>query len=251
MPDGLLIDTEIPIIIEVFGMSESDTEYHLHRQFKIDYFTSLKPHDDLWYWDTFNTSSEPSLPPFKDKVKCVLRKDDGFYTTGKSLSEEGEVYSVSCSFNPPIKTTEVKKFDSEQDIKLPEDYKAFFPLHNGARIYESVDDDGVNIGGGLHLFSLDNIKETQEVEYISEHGIPIAHLLEDCYLILDIEKLKSGDSNYLNILEFTDIKTLNLNFEIFLDHYIFRKVCRFGAGLYTQLKTTIEPGKINKRAIAN
>ena len=149
-------------------------------------------------------------------LKQLLNNNDQM----KSVAEEGEVYTVSCSFNPPIKTTEVKMFESEHDIKLPEDYKAFLKLHNGARIYESVDDDGVNIGGGLHLFSLDDIKETQEVEYISEHGIPIAHLLEDCYLILDIEKLKSTDPNYLNILEFTDIKILNLNFEIFLDRYI-------------------------------
>lgn len=117
----------------------------------------------------------------------------------KTISEEGEVYTVSCSFNAPIKITEVEMFESEHDIKLPEDYKAFLKLHNGARIYESVDDDGVNIGGGLHLFSLDDIKETQEVEYISEHGIPIAHLLEDCYLILDIEKLKSGNSQNFHL----------------------------------------------------
>ena len=149
-------------------------------------------------------------------LKQLLNNNDQM----KSVVEEGEVYNVSCSFNPPIKTTEIETFESEHDIKLPEDYKAFLKLHNGARIYESVDDDGVNIGGGLHLFSLDDIKETQEVEYISEHGIPIAHLLEDCYLILDIEKLKSRDPNYLNILEFTDIKILNLNFEIFLDRYI-------------------------------
>lgn len=138
----------------------------------------------------------------------------------KTISEEGEVYTVSCSFNAPIKTTEVEMFESEHDIKLPKDYMAFLTLHNGARIYESVDDDGVNIGGGLEIFSLDEIKEHQEIEYISEHGIPIAHLLNDCYLILDTEKLKVGDPNYLNILEFTDIKILNLNFEIFLDRYI-------------------------------
>ncbi|CAN7436104.1 SMI1/KNR4 family protein [Peribacillus frigoritolerans] len=149
-------------------------------------------------------------------LKQLLNNNDQM----KSVAEEGEVYTVSCSFNPPIKTSEIETFESEHDIKLPEDYKAFLKLHNGARIYESVDDDGVNIGGGLHLFSLDDIKETQEVEYISEHGIPIAHLLEDCYLILDIEKLMSTDPNYLNILEFTDIKILNLNFEIFLDRYI-------------------------------
>jgi hypothetical protein len=136
-------------------------------------------------------------------LKQLLNNNDQM----KSVAEEGEVYTVSCSFNPPIKTSEIETFESEHDIKLPEDYKAFLKLHNGARIYESVDDDGVNIGGGLHL-------------YISEHGIPIAHLLEDCYLILDIEKLKSTDPNYLNILEFTDIKILNLNFEIFLDRYI-------------------------------
>lgn len=138
----------------------------------------------------------------------------------KTISEEGEVYTVSCSFNAPIKTTEVEMFESEHDIKLPEDYKAFLTLHNGARIYESIDEDGDKLGDGLEIFSLDEIKEHQEIEYLSEHGIPIAHLLEDCYLILDTDKLKGGDPNYLNIMEFTDLSSLNLNFEIFLDRYI-------------------------------
>ncbi|MFP3511546.1 hypothetical protein SB775_18230 [Peribacillus sp. SIMBA_075] len=39
-------------------------------------------------------------------------------------------------------------------------------------------DDGEKIGGGLHVFSLDEIKEVQEIDYLSEHGIPIAHLLK-------------------------------------------------------------------------
>ncbi|MDG4849132.1 SMI1/KNR4 family protein [Peribacillus frigoritolerans] len=138
----------------------------------------------------------------------------------KTISEEGEVYTVSCSFNPPIKTSEIETFESEHDIKLPGDYKAFLKLHNGARIYESVDDDGVNIGGGLHLFSLDEVKEAQELELMEGLGLPIGHLLGDCYLILDTEKLKVGNPNYLNILEFTELASPNLNFEIFLDRYI-------------------------------
>lgn len=149
-------------------------------------------------------------------LKKLLNKNDQM----KIILDEGEVQNVSCSFNAPIQTAEIKKFESENNIKLPNDYKAFLTLHNGARIYDLIDDDGTNIGGGLHLFSLDKIQETQEVEYISEHGIPIAHLLEDCYLILDKEKLKGGNPNYLNILEFTDLEILNLNFEIFLDRYI-------------------------------
>ncbi|KRF54827.1 hypothetical protein ASG97_05380 [Bacillus sp. Soil745] len=138
----------------------------------------------------------------------------------KTISEEGEVGSVSCSFNAPIQTTEIELFERENNIKLPEDYKAFLTLHNGARIYELIAEDDINIGGGLEIFSLDEIKEYQEIEYLSEHGIPIAHLLNDCYLILDTEKLKSGNPNYLCIMEFTELSSLNLNFEIFLDRYI-------------------------------
>ncbi|MGN7393407.1 SMI1/KNR4 family protein [Peribacillus frigoritolerans] len=139
----------------------------------------------------------------------------------KTISEEGEVGSVSCSFNAPIQTTEIEMFERENNIKLPEDYKAFLTLHNGARIYELIDDeDDINIGGGLHLFSLDEVKEAQELELMEGLGIPIGHLLGDCYLILDTEKLKVGDPNHLNILEFTELASPNLNFEIFLDRYV-------------------------------
>ncbi|WHX66040.1 SMI1/KNR4 family protein [Peribacillus frigoritolerans] len=138
----------------------------------------------------------------------------------KTISEEGEVYTVSCSFNAPIKITEVEMFESEHDIKLPEDYKALLTLHNGARIYELIAEDDINIGGGLHLFSLDEVKEAQELELMEGLGLPIGHLLGDCYLILDTEKLKVGNPNYLNILEFIELTSLNLNFEIFLDRYI-------------------------------
>lgn len=149
-------------------------------------------------------------------LKKLLDKNEQM----KTISEEGEVGSVSCSFNAPIQTTEIELFERENNIKLPEDYKAFLTLHNGARIYELIAEDDINIGGGLEIFSLDEIKEYQEIEYLSEHGIPIAHLLNDCYLILDTEKLKSGNPNYLCIMEFTELSSLNLNFEIFLDRYI-------------------------------
>ncbi|WP_317778209.1 hypothetical protein [Peribacillus sp. CSMR9] len=49
-------------------------------------------------------------------------------------------------------------------------------------------DDGEKIGGGLHVFSLDEIKEVQEIDYLSEHGIPIAHLLNDRYQIIDTKR---------------------------------------------------------------
>ncbi|MCZ0874156.1 SMI1/KNR4 family protein [Peribacillus sp. AS_2] len=149
-------------------------------------------------------------------LKKLLNTNDQM----KIISYEGEVREITCSFNSEAVASEIEKFVNENSIKLPEDYKAFLTLHNGARIYESIDEDGDKLGDGLEIFSLDKIKEYQEIEYLSEHGIPIAHLLEDCYLILDTDKLKGGDPNYLNIMEFTDLSSLNLNFEIFLDRYI-------------------------------
>ncbi|MGY3312859.1 hypothetical protein ACV242_001355 [Peribacillus simplex] len=149
-------------------------------------------------------------------LKKMLNSNDQM----KIISYEGEVREITCSFNSEAATAEIEKFENENSIKLPEDYKAFLTLHNGARIYESIEEDGEKLGDGLEIFSLDEIKEYQEIEYLSEHGIPIAHLLNDCYLILDTEKLKSGDPNYLNILAFTELSSLNLNFEIFLDRYI-------------------------------
>ncbi|MFY0759504.1 SMI1/KNR4 family protein [Metabacillus dongyingensis] len=102
------------------------------------------------------------------------------------VSYEEHVYDVACSFNSPTNLNEVDIFEKENNIKLPEDYKAFLAFHNEARLW-----------------------------------FPIAHLLEDCYLYLD--KLKEGNPNYLNILKFVDFSPLNLNFETFIDRYIISK----------------------------
>ncbi|WP_081108922.1 SMI1/KNR4 family protein [Peribacillus simplex] len=41
---------------------------------------------------------------------------------------------------------EAEIFENENNIKLPEDYKAFLTLHNGAKMYELLDDDGEKRG---------------------------------------------------------------------------------------------------------
>ncbi|WP_412761231.1 hypothetical protein [Peribacillus frigoritolerans] len=66
--------------------------------------------------------------------------------------------------------------------------------------YESIDEDGETLGDGLEIFSLDEIKEHQEIEYLSEHGIPIAHLLNDCYLI-DLLLLSLEEVEEINFIE--------------------------------------------------
>ncbi len=55
----------------------------------------------------------------------------------------------------------------------------FITLHNGAKIFQILA-DGENIGGGLYLFSLEEIEEELKYEDLFEgiNGIPIGHLLE-------------------------------------------------------------------------
>lgn len=72
-------------------------------------------------------------------LKKLLNKNDQM----KTILHEGEVQNVSYSFNAPVQTAEIKKFESKNNIKLPKDYKAFLTLHNGAKIYDLIDDDGL------------------------------------------------------------------------------------------------------------
>jgi hypothetical protein len=65
-PDGLFIDTEIPTIIEVFGMSENMVSYHEERAFKLDHFNNLNPDNDFWYWDAYKGDTMPKFPPIKN-----------------------------------------------------------------------------------------------------------------------------------------------------------------------------------------
>ncbi|PEI70383.1 hypothetical protein CN577_25485 [Bacillus toyonensis] len=65
-PDGLFIDTEIPTIIEAFGMSENMDSYHVERDFKLKHFSSLEPNYSFWYWDAYKGDTIPKFPPIKN-----------------------------------------------------------------------------------------------------------------------------------------------------------------------------------------
>ena len=62
LPDGLLLDTKPPTIIEVFGMSENMEAYHEQRLIKVEHFSSLKFKYDFWYWDAFTGQELPIVP---------------------------------------------------------------------------------------------------------------------------------------------------------------------------------------------
>lgn len=141
----------------------------------------------------------------------------------KLFCSEGDTMECLVTFSPDKATlNEIQNFEAKHQITLPEDYQKFITLHNGAKIFEILS-DGENIGGGLRLFSLEEIEEELKYEDLFEgiNGIPIGYLLEECHLMIDKDKINQGDPNYLYIFESgLEYNPLNLNFEIFLDRYI-------------------------------
>ncbi|TKI11324.1 DUF1173 domain-containing protein [Bacillus wiedmannii] len=62
LPDGLLLDTDKPTILEVFGMSKNITSYHARKEAKIIHFNSLKKYN-FWFWNAFEGPNNlPSIP---------------------------------------------------------------------------------------------------------------------------------------------------------------------------------------------
>ncbi|AEP86925.1 conserved hypothetical protein [Bacillus spizizenii TU-B-10] len=135
---------------------------------------------------------------------------------------EGYIMECLVTFSPnQAALNEILNFEAKYQLKLPDDYQKFITQHNSAKIFEVLA-DGENIGGGLYLFSLEEIEEELKYEDLFEgiNGIPIGHLLEGCHLMIDKDKLDKGDPNYLFIFQLGEYTPLNVNFEIFIDRYI-------------------------------
>ncbi|MEI5908030.1 SMI1/KNR4 family protein [Bacillus spongiae] len=140
----------------------------------------------------------------------------------KVLGEEGTVLDVKCTFNDPSNTEELKQYEESTGLLLPDDYHEFLLIHNGAIIFELLLNGSLNIGGGLYLFSIEEVKSTKEKLAFEQNHYPIARLLEGHHLVVDVERIKNNDSNYLLIINpfFNETTILNLNFELFLDRYL-------------------------------
>lgn len=135
-------------------------------------------------------------------------------------NEQGNTSVVTCSFNLPVEQKDIEVFENNTGWTIPLDYKTFLQQHNGARIFEMLLEGNINIGGGIQVFSLDEIKITHSNLQLPKNVYPIAHLHE-VYLLVDNERVIN---NNLDNLILTDdalgLYNLQYNFEVFLDRYV-------------------------------
>ncbi|MBT2713041.1 SMI1/KNR4 family protein [Pseudomonas sp. ISL-88] len=52
----------------------------------------------------------------------------------KCLGSEGILAEVECAFSKGATNQEIQHFEKKINVSLPDDYKTFLKLHNGARI---------------------------------------------------------------------------------------------------------------------
>ncbi|WP_281237147.1 SMI1/KNR4 family protein [Bacillus safensis] len=98
---------------------------------------------------------------------------------------------------------------------MPVDLKEFLCLHNGARIFEDIV-FGNKMGGGLHVFSLEEIESELSNNFFDQvDGTAIAALFEGCYLMLN-----KGNSNLYLFEDGLEYRLLDVDFETFLQKYI-------------------------------
>ena len=126
-------------------------------------------------------------------------------------------------FNPPATLDEIRMFEFENSLIVPEDYLNFLLASNGMQFYEAGD------------FTFRGIREISEMlKFMKESGVgykdgiyPIAYILED-YIVIKSDEIPSGKYMYAGSCCCVDeYFSLGCNFETFFDQYIIANACNY------------------------
>lgn len=119
-------------------------------------------------------------------------------------------------FNPPLTEENIIEFSLEQNLHLPEDYRQFLLMHNGASLF------GGEYGGSIIIFRLEDVRSYLH-NGLPSKWLPIATIL-GATLFADCGRYENGEDEYLFIHEdgekYEEAWNLQSNFEIWLDRLI-------------------------------
>lgn len=134
-------------------------------------------------------------------MKCIdgLKKRLSINNTIVIQNEDGYVEEVLVKFNPPISIEEIDKFEKTNNITLPDSYKEFLQITNGATLFKDM-----KYGQwGCNILSIDELYK--KTNYLRDVGF----LIKDCWLIFaewlgdgdillfDLDKIKKLSKDYI------------------------------------------------------
>jgi|SRR5690625_234690 len=133
----------------------------------------------------------------------------------KVISQGGEIQTIGFQFNQPINYDCLQQVKENKNWYLPNDYEAFLLEHNGAKMFELYLGD-TNIGGGLLLYSLEEVQKVHQRLNMDNDYYPIGYVHEEHLMI---KNSKENNKNYL-YFGYLEKRPSNMNFEIFLDRFV-------------------------------
>jgi hypothetical protein len=135
--------------------------------------------------------------------------------TGKTL----------CHFSPPASPEKIQALENRLGMPLPDDYRRFLTLHDGAQLFNQVcsfEPTGeIELGGGLWIFSL---AEIDACDFKSPEGwVPVASYSK-IIVIIDCNRYHNGTQNYLLVKTeeepFYEANKIHCNFDLWLERMI-------------------------------
>jgi hypothetical protein len=150
----------------------------------------------------------------------------------KSKLTEGSILSneVSgkrkCVFKEPGDAEALDMVIAETGWHIPEDFKHFLLMHNGADFFTN------EYGPAFQIFSIEELRFNFELmvltlthvslsaaEYLRNHCFPIGYLTDVGPIVMDYSKLGNQGSEHILIIG-AEIKDLNCDFKTWLDRMI-------------------------------
>ncbi|HBZ79357.1 MAG TPA: hypothetical protein DEP07_03155 [Brevibacillus sp.] len=162
---------------------------------------------------------QPDIVPILDSLKVRVSK-------GYTLIQEeytGDLIDVEFRWNNPASKEEIESFTEKTGWVLPESYKEFLSMHNGAGLFISE----------THQFCLHSIEEIMQYHASRDNTFPPSWYHMGTfyghgeYMYIDSEKVKNGREDYIIIIGVGERTELLEGFERWLDRLILSQGNRF------------------------
>ncbi|TVX85955.1 SMI1/KNR4 family protein [Paenibacillus agilis] len=151
-------------------------------------------------------------------IKKTLQELHDMYAQGTRvvLREEGNNFESICVFQDSATSHDISRL-LEKYPDMPKDYLEFLSVTNGLAPFTETDFFG---GGDIY-----------RINSVIEFNAPIKHptrvsvaYISDDYIIIDLDDVRSGKSEYMYVLEsisdYDDARSLYCDFQTWFDRYI-------------------------------
>ena len=132
---------------------------------------------------------------------------------------DGYIGQRQIILNAPATDAAIKKLP----FSLPKDYEEFLRLHHGGQLFHEPDG-----GGGLSLYTVDEILEDMSYYEYPKGWFPIAYGYDGCHLLITNQSIQGGYLYWFeNSTTFEDDQFLGMTFEEWFEKFIICQGSRF------------------------